>query len=251
VFGLATIGGFMATTGIAGLTLGGGFGYLMRRFGLACDNLVSVDVVTADGQLRMASATEYPDLFWGLRGGGGNFGIVTSFQYRLHPVGPTVLGGLLIHPITAAKEALQFYREFTPTAPDELTVYSGFATSPDGDPVVASILCYSGPLDQWETIIGPLRTFGTPVDMVSPMPYTALQALSKDMFPPGRLNYWKSSFVYDLSDQAIETMMAQFVEVSSPSNGRRPWTWGMCGCARGGRRPSLQTMGFSMSCWRR
>jgi len=216
-FGLATTGGFMATTGIAGLTLGGGFGYLMRRFGLACDNLLSVDIVTADGQLRRASATEHPDLFWGLRGGGGNFGIITSFQYRLHPVGPTVLGGLLIYPIEAAKETLQFYREFTPTTPDELTVYTGFATSPEGDPVVASIVCYSGPLEQGEDVIAPLRKFGTPLaDLVSPMPYTALQELSKEMFPPGRFNYWKSSFVYDLSDQAIETMIGQFAGVPSP-----------------------------------
>jgi hypothetical protein len=216
-FGLATTGGFMSTTGIAGLTLGGGLGYLMRRFGLACDNLLSVDIVTADGQLRRASTTEHPDLFWGLRGGGGNFGIVTSFEYRLHPVGPTVLGGLLIHPIAAAKEALQFYREFTPTAPEELTIYTGFATSPEGHPVVASIVCYSGPLEQGEAVIGPLRKFGTPVaDMVGPMSYMALQDLSREMFPPGRLNYWKSSFVYDLSDQAIETMIGQFAGVPSP-----------------------------------
>jgi hypothetical protein len=207
----------MSTTGIAGLTLGGGLGYLMRRFGLACDNLVSVDIVTADGQLRRASPTEHPDLFWGLRGGGGNFGIVTSFAYQLHPVGPMVLGGLLIHPISAAKEAFQFYREFAPTAPEELTIYLGFATSPEGDPVVAAIVCYSGPLEQGEAVIAPLRQFGTPVaDLVSPMPYTALQALSREMFPPGRLNYWKSSFVYDLSDQAIETMIAQFTGVPSP-----------------------------------
>jgi hypothetical protein len=216
-FGLATTGGFMSTTGIAGLTLGGGLGYLMRRFGLACDNLLSVDIVTADGQLRRASATEHPDLFWGLRGGGGNFGIVTSFAYRLHPVGPMVLGGLLIHPISAAKEALQFYREFTPTAPEELTIYTGFATSPEGDPVVASIVCYSGPMEQGEAVLGPLRKFGTPVaDLVGPMSYTALQELSREMFPPGRLNYWKSSFVYDLSDQAIDTMIAQFAGVPSP-----------------------------------
>jgi FAD/FMN-containing dehydrogenase len=216
-FGLATTGGFMATTGIAGLTLGGGFGYLMRHFGLACDNLLSVDIVTADGQLRTVSATEHPDLFWGLRGGGGNFGIVTSFAYRLHPVGPTVLGGLLIHPISAAREALQFYREFTATAPEELTVYLGLATSPEGDPVVAVIVCYSGPLEQGEAVIAPLRKFGTPMaDLVGSMPYTALQDLSREMFPTGRLNYWKSSFVYDLSDQAIDTMIAQFAGVPSP-----------------------------------
>src|SRR5712691_6127859 len=216
-FGLATTGGFMSTTGIAGLTLGGGLGYLMRRFGLACDNLLSVDIVTADGQLRRASTTEHQDLFWGLRGGGGNFGIVTSFAYRLHPVGPTVLGGLLIHPISAAREVLQFYREFAPTAPEELTIYLGFATSPEGDPVVAAIVCYSGPMEQGEAVIGPLRKFGTPVaDLVGPMPYTALQDLSREMFPPGRLNYWKSSFVYDLSDQAIDTMIAQFTGVPSP-----------------------------------
>lgn len=216
-FGLATTGGFMATTGIAGLTLGGGLGYLMRRFGLVCDNLVSVDIVTADGQLRRASTTEHADLFWGLRGGGGNFGVVTSFAYRLHPVGPTVLGGLLIHPISAAKEAFQFYREFTPTTPDELTIYLGFATSPKGDPVVAFIVCYSGPTEQGEAVIEPLRKFGTPVaDMVGPMPYTALQNLSREMFPAGRLNYWKSSFLYDLGDQAIDTMIAQFAGVPSP-----------------------------------
>ena len=216
-FGLATTGGFMATTGIAGLTLGGGLGYLMRHFGLACDNLLSVDIVTADGQLRRASATENQDLFWGLRGGGGNFGIVTSFEYQLHPVGPTVLGGLLIHPLSAAREAFQFYREFTPTVPDALTIYLACATSPEGDPVVAFIVCYSGPMEQGEDVIRPLRKFGTPMaDMVGPMPYTAVQELSREMFPPGRLNYWKSSFVYDLSDPAIDTMIAQFKGVPSP-----------------------------------
>jgi FAD/FMN-containing dehydrogenase len=217
-FGLATTGGIVPTTGIAGLTLGGGIGILMRRFGLACDNLLSVDIVTADGQLRTASPTENADLFWGVRGGGGNLGIVTSFKYRLHPVGPMVLAGLIVHPLTVAKEALQFYREFTRTEPDELTTYFGMAAAlPDGDqPVVAFMPCYSGPLEKGEEVVRPLREFGSPVaDMVGPMPYTALQALSGPFYPPGRFNYWKSSFLKELSDDAIETMIAQFASVPS------------------------------------
>jgi hypothetical protein len=216
-FGLATTGGFVPTTGIAGLTLGGGLGYLMRRFGLACDNLLSVDLVTADGQLRTASTTEHQDLFWGVRGGGGNFGIVTSLAYRLHPVGPTVLGGVIMHPLPAAKAVLQFYREFTPTAPDELTTYFALAPSPDGNLVVAFIVCYSGPLEQGEGVIRPLRAFGSPLaDMVGPTPYTAVQGLGGELLPPGRLNYWKSSFIYELSDQAIDIMVAQFEQAPSP-----------------------------------
>jgi FAD/FMN-containing dehydrogenase len=215
-FGLATTGGFVPSTGIAGLTLGGGLGYLMRRFGLACDTLLSVDIVTADGQLRTASPTENEDLFWGVRGGGGNFGVVTSFEYRLHPVGPMVLGGLILHPLAVAKEAFQFYREFTRAAPDELTTHLAFVTSPEGHPVVAFIVCYSGSLETGEEVIRPLRAFGSPVaDMVGPMPYTAVQALGGSLYPPGRLNYWKSSFIYDLSDAAIDTMIAQFEAVPS------------------------------------
>src|SRR5215212_9975915 len=145
-FGLATTGGFVPTTGIAGLTLGGGLGYLMRRFGLVCDNLLSVDIVTAEGQLLTASTTENEDLFWGVRGGGGNFGIVTSFEYEVHPVSPMVLGGLILHPVARAKEVAQLYREFTSTSPDELTIHLAFVTSPDGQPVVGFIICYSGPL---------------------------------------------------------------------------------------------------------
>jgi hypothetical protein len=216
-FGLATTGGFVPTTGIAGLTLGGGLGYLMRRFGLACDNLLSVDIVTADGQLRTASPTENEDLFWGVRGGGGNFGVVTSFEYRLSAVGPMVLGGDILHPLTVAKEALQFYREFTHTAPDELTTHLAFVTSPEGHPVVAFIVCYSGPMGKGEEVIRPLRAFGSPVaDLVGPMPYIAVQALGGPFYPPGRFNYWKSSFIYDLSDAAIDTMIAQFEAVPSP-----------------------------------
>ncbi len=216
-FGLATTGGIVPTTGIAGLTLGGGLGYLMRQFGLTCDNLLSVDLVTAAGQLLTASATENADLFWGVRGGGGNFGIVTSFEYRLHAVGPMVLGGLIFHPLPRAKEAYQFYREFTSTSPDQLSTHLAFATSPDGHPVVAFLLCYSGPLERGEEVIRPLREFGSPVaDMVGPMPYTAVQALGGPLYPPGRLNYWKSSFLKELSDDAIESMIAQFETVPSP-----------------------------------
>jgi FAD/FMN-containing dehydrogenase len=216
-FGLATTGGIVPTTGIAGFTLGGGLGYLMRRFGLTCDNLLSVDLVTAAGQLLTASETENADLFWGVRGGGGNFGIVTSFEYRLHAVGPTVLGGFIFHPFPRAKEAFQFYREFTKTSPDELITHIALATSPDGHPVVAFILCYSGPLEKGEEVIRPLREFGSPVaDMVGPMPYGAVQALGGPLYPPGRLNYWKSSFLKDLSDDAFETMLAQFAIVPSP-----------------------------------
>jgi hypothetical protein len=216
-FGLATTGGIVPTTGIAGLTLGGGLGYLMRRFGLACDNLLSVDIVTADGQLRTASATEQPDLFCGVRGGGGNFGVVTSLEYRLHPLGPLVLGGFIFHPFAAARDALHCYRELTRTAPDELTTYVAFATSPEGQRVVAFIVCYSGPLEQGDEVLRPLRQFGTPLaDTVSPMPYTAVQALAGPLYPPGRLNYWKSSFLDGLSDDAIATLIAQCEQLPSP-----------------------------------
>jgi FAD/FMN-containing dehydrogenase len=146
-FGLATTGGIISTTGIAGLTLGGGVGWLVHKHGLACDNLLSVDIVTADGQVRIASERENQELFWGVCGGGGNFGVVTSFEYRLHPIGP-VLGGMVLHPQEKAREVLQFYREFTRAAPEELTAYCGFLTSPDGIPVVAIIGCYCGPLER-------------------------------------------------------------------------------------------------------
>ena len=215
-FGLATPGGTISATGIAGLTLGGGFGWLSRQHGLACDNLLSVDMVLADGRFVTASAEEHADLFWGVRGGGGNFGVVTSFEYRLHPVGP-VLGGLLVHPLPRAREALRFYREFTATAPDELSVFAALLTNPDGSQVVAFVVCYNGPIERGEEVIRPLRQFGPPVaDLVQPIPYTAMQTLMDDGFPNGLQNYWKSSFLQEISDEAIDTIIAQFQAAPSP-----------------------------------
>lgn len=217
--GLATTGGIVPTTGIAGLTLGGGLGYLMRRFGLACDNLLSAEIVTADGDVLTASAEEHPDLFWGLRGGSGNFGVVTSLEYRLHPVGPAVLGGFIFHPFAQARELVRFYREFTATAPDELTTYLAFATSPDGDPVVAFIVCYSGDTEEGEAVLAPLRRFGSPLaDTVAVLPYTEVQAFGAPLYPEGRLNYWKSSFLDDLDEGVIEALVEQFAAVPSPQS---------------------------------
>jgi hypothetical protein len=215
-FGLATTGGAVTTTGIAGLTLGGGVGWLMGKYGLTCDNLLSVDVVTAGGQFVTASTVEHADLFWGMRGGGGNFGIATSFEYQLHPVG-TVLGGLVIHPLSAAREVLRFYREFTATALDELTVYAGLLTSPDGHPVVALILCYCGDVAEGERIVEPLRRFGAPVaDLIQPMPYTAQQQIFDASVPAGQYSYWKAGQLATLSDEAIDTIVVQSEQVTSP-----------------------------------
>jgi FAD/FMN-containing dehydrogenase len=219
VFGLATPGGFISTTGIAGLTLGGGWGWLARSYGLASDNLRSVDLVTADGQCLTASATEHPDLFWGVRGGGGNFGIVTAFGYQLHPVGP-VLGGMVIYPFAQAKAVLQFHREFTRTAPDALTCYAGLGTSPAGEPVVLLRVCYHGPIEEGERVLRPLRAFGPPLaDHIGPMAYTALQRMYDVGYPPGLHVYWKSNFLTELSDDAIDTMVAHGATRPSPRCG--------------------------------
>lgn len=216
-FGLATTGGFVPSTGIAGLTLGGGLGYLMRRFGLTCDNLLSADVVTADGRLLKASTGENEDLFWALRGGGGNFGVVTSFKYKLHAVGPMVFGGPILHPTSRAKEVLRFYREFTATSPDELTTFLLFLTSPEGEPAVALFVCYSGPIESSENAVQPIREFAEPMaDFAQPISYAALQAMGEPMFPAGRLNYWKSSFIDELTDDAINLIIDRFASVPSP-----------------------------------
>ena len=225
-FGLATTGGLVSTTGIAGLTLGGGLGWLARKHGTTCDNLVSADVVTADGDIVTASADENADLFWGLRGGGGNFGVVTSFEYRLHPVGPTVLAGAVFHPGERAPEVLRFFREFVASAPDELTVLAVLLTAPEapflppdayGKLAVALALCYAGDMDEGGKALQPLRSFGTPLaDVVSPMPYTALQGMFDASYPPGVHNYWKSNYLAQLSDAAIDTVVTHALRMPSP-----------------------------------
>jgi FAD/FMN-containing dehydrogenase len=215
-FGLATTGGVMRPTGIAGLTLGGGHGFLMRRFGLASDNLLSVDLVTADGQLLRASAAEHADLFWGVRGGGGNFGVATSLEYQLHPVGP-LLGGMLIHPMHKAKEFLRLYRDFTSIAPDEFGSLAVLATLPDGTPAAVTLMGFSGALEEGERLLQPLRAFGPPLqDLLGPMPYTGLQSIVETVNPPGLRNYWKSGYLQSLSDEAITTLVDSFASVPAP-----------------------------------
>ena len=215
-FGLATTGGTDPDTGIAGLTLGGGIGWVCRNHGLSVDNLRSVDIVTADGQFRTASATENPELFWGLRGGSGNFGVATSFEYQLHPVGE-LLGGMLIHPMEKAREVLTFYHHFASNAPDELMTAAGMLTSPDGDPAVAIILCYSGALETGEEVLKPLREFGPPLaDHVGPMSYAQVQAMLSEAFPAGRRNYIKTNLMGVIDDNAVEVMMEHFAGVTSP-----------------------------------
>jgi FAD/FMN-containing dehydrogenase len=215
-FGLATTGGTVADTGIGGLTLGGGHGWLGSKYGLASDNLLSVDIVTADGQLLTASATENPDLFWAVRGGGGNFGVVTSFEFRLYPVGP-VLAGLVLHPFQKAKEVLKFYREFASSIPDELNTACGVLTSPEGAPVVGIMACYNGPIAAGEKALRPLREFGPPLaDQIRPMPYTEFQSALDPLVPPRRQYYEKVHFMREISDGAIDTMVAHFAKVTSP-----------------------------------
>jgi FAD/FMN-containing dehydrogenase len=199
------------------VTLGGGFGWLMRKHGLAVDNLLSVDVVSADGRVRRVSATENAGLFFGVRGAHSNFGIVTSLEYRLHPVGPTVLAGMVLHPLEKAREVLNFYREYNSETPEEMSAWAALLTSPDGHPMVAILMCYIGPSDAGEKVVQPLKDFGPPVaDMIQSMPYVRSQSLIDEAFPRGRCNYWKSNLLRELSGDAIDTLVGGFREVSSP-----------------------------------
>jgi FAD/FMN-containing dehydrogenase len=226
--GLATTGGLVSTTGVAGFTLGGGIGWLMRKHGLACDNLRSAEVVTADGQVLTASATENPDLLWGLRGGGGNFGVVTSFEFDLHPVGPTVASGPVFYPGDRAEEILRFYREFVKTVPDELTTFANLLTAPPapflpeewhGKKLVALVGCYSGDPDEGMKALQPLRDLGDPVaDLVGPMPYVQMQSLLDDLYPRGTNAYMKAGYLSDLDDHAIETAIRYHQDATSPAS---------------------------------
>jgi FAD/FMN-containing dehydrogenase len=198
--------------------MGRGIGWLMGKYGLTCDNLLSVDIVTADGEVRKASATENEDLFWGVRGGGGNFGVVTRFEYQLHHLGP-VLGGMVIHPFSKAREVLRFHREFTSHVPDELTLAAGILNGPEGDPVVAIPICYCGPLDEGEKLIEPLRKFGPPLaDLIGPRPYLEVQKTFDAALPPKHQNYWKSGFTQALSDEAIEALIEYAAKRPSPAS---------------------------------
>jgi FAD/FMN-containing dehydrogenase len=217
VHGLATTGGTVSDTGVAGLTLGGGLGWLSGLHGLTCDNLVSADVVTADGRLLRASDSENPDLFWGIRGGGGNFGVVTAFDFRLHRVGPTVIAGMVVHPFHRAPEIMRFYRDFVATAPDEVQAACAFLTTPDGAKVIAIVACHCGSLEDGERALQPLKTFGPPVlDQIGPVLYSHFQAALDAAFPRGRRYYWKSATVSEIPDALISRATEQFATVPSP-----------------------------------
>jgi FAD/FMN-containing dehydrogenase len=228
LFGLATVGGIVTHTGIAGLTLGGGIGWLMRKHGATVDNLLSADVVTAQGDIVTASDEENPDLFWGIRGGGGNFGIVTSFEYRLHPVGPIVLAGPVFHLLEDAPEVLRFYREFIGAAPDELTTIFDLSVAPPlpflpeevhGKPIVMVGACYAGSPDEGAELVRPLKQFGRPIaDLLEPKPYTALQAMFDPMVPHGWHRYWKSVELPALTDDAIDTLVEHASGSTSPKS---------------------------------
>lgn len=216
--GLAVTGGAISTTGVAGLTLGGGLGWLMGLYGLAADNLLSVELVTADGEVLHVAADSHPDLFWALKGGGGNFGVATTFEFRLHPVA-MVTGGLVAHPFESAREVLRFYREFTASVPDELSVFAGLVHAPDdpGMKLAAMVVCHAGTPDQAQADLAPVLEFGPPVMAeVGPMPYPVMNTLLDDAFPPGALNYWRSSFLRDLDDGLIGAALEAYASVPSP-----------------------------------
>ncbi|MDQ1520208.1 MAG: hypothetical protein QOI55_1281 [Actinomycetota bacterium] len=233
--GLAAPGGVISTTGIAGLTLGGGFGWLTRQYGLSCDNLLSVDLVTADGERLVCSDRENADLFWALRGGGGNFGVATSFEYELHPVGPLVLGGLIGWPLAQASEVLAFHREQTRKVPDALGISAAFVTAPPlpfvpeslyFQPAVAVILCWSGDLDEGREVIQPWLDLEPPIQMVDAMPYTVMQTIQDDLAPPGRQSYWKSGYLAELTDDAIAAAVDVAAQVPSPFSLSEIVLWG-------------------------
>jgi FAD/FMN-containing dehydrogenase len=217
VYGLATTGGVVSTTGIGGLTLGGGLGWLMPRFGLALDNLRSAELVLADGTATRASANENADLFWAIRGGGGNFGIATWLEYDLHPVGPAVTGGLVAHLRKDARDVLRFFREQCGSLPDEMMLVAGLLCGPDATPLVGMVGCHSGDLASGEALARPLKSFGSPVlDAMGPIPYCDLNSMLDDSYPKGALNYWKAQFLTDLTDEAIDVLIDRAAAFPTP-----------------------------------
>jgi FAD/FMN-containing dehydrogenase len=214
--GLATTGGTVGDTGIAGLTLGGGFGWLEGTCGMAVDNLLAADVVLADGRLVRASGDENSDLFWALRGGGGNFGVVTAFEYRLHAISQ-IVGGMVVHPYSAARDVLKFYGTFLEGAPDPLTVAAAILTGPDGHKVCAIVCTYAGPIEEGLRAVRPIKEFGSPVvDIVGPMPYLGQQSLLEQSMPPNMRNYWKAEFIDRLTDGFIDTWVDAYSGAASP-----------------------------------
>lgn len=224
--GLAVSVGINSTTGIAGLTLGGGFGWLSRKYGMTIDNLIGADVVTAEGEKVRASADSHPDLFWAIRGGGGNFGVVTSFEFALNPIGPEVLSGLIVHPGSEARACLDFYRRFAAEAPDELTTWIIMRKAPPlpflpeevhGTDVLVFALLYAGEMEEGEKAVLPLRQFGDPIaDAVGPHPYVGWQQAFDPLLTPGARNYWKSHNFSDLSDDLLDVLVAKAGDLPSP-----------------------------------
>jgi len=211
--GLATTGGVVGSTGIAGLTLGGGLGWLMPKYGLALDNLLSAELVMADGRVLRASGDENPDLFWAIRGGGGNFGIASSLEYDLHPVGPTIAGGLVAHPLSRARDVLKVYRDACASAPDELMLVAGLLFAPDGsgNKLAGIVAAHCGSLSDGEAGVRRIKAYGPPVmDMMGPIPYCAQNGLLDAAFPKGALNYWKAQFLTDLSDASVDALVDSF-----------------------------------------
>ena len=215
--GLATTGGVVSSTGLAGLTLGGGLGWLMPKFGLALDNLRSAEMVLADGRVVQASEQEHPELFWGIRGGGGNFGIAASLEYSLHPVGPVVTGGLVAHRASDTRDVLRFFRDACASLPEEQMLVAGLLTGPDGSKLVGLVTCHCGTPAAGEAAVKPLKAFGSPVlDAMGPIPYADLNGLLDASFPKGALNYWKAQFLKELSDPCIEVLMAAAAAAPTP-----------------------------------
>jgi hypothetical protein len=224
-FGLATVGGTVSHTGIGGLTLGGGFGWLGRKYGFVVDNLLSVDIVTADGRFLTVNADEHSDLFWGVRGGGGNFGVITSFEYRLHDVGPIVLAGMALFPADRGVEIVRAYRDIMIAAPDELTLAVVYLSAPPapfvppeavGAPMIGIMGCYAGGIEDGQRAVEPVRALGPIVDLIGPMPYTVLQTMIDEGNPHGIQYYNKAHYLTELSDEAIDVFIAQGAGKTAP-----------------------------------